>query len=438
MLKMAVRRCERRRITTPGNILWIDPRCPDLKPSPPAFCLMAWDWNGSYDAASPHFEFRLQPLGDDRGRCGRADCPDLVGATLSTSYAFVLDHYAELAWLTAGAILWTITEPLRGIGTRLSVEVSRFALKWGLLAKVCVRRYCRYVRGPAVQGKPFRTWLWKTYEAILATPMVVLEANKVHDQGLGRLLFKWLDALHEYWCVFLPTSWALVLRSLWKYYKGVGVESSRSAARARLVGRLAWTLSSLLVYASFFGLLFAYEFVEWACRGLLGVVVLMIAVNYGTVEEGGRSLGEIWALNSTLVKIDALLAPLSLSCRLWRCNENNLSERFLLELARDGYASWCLALEEQEQDERLSEAFWHMDGCEDAPRAPVRTRCGLQAERRALKAKRERDDSVEPRRGRRVPVGEDVSSWNGGHRLGTVGRSESGYDAVWSDYIVPI
>ncbi|KAE8999426.1 hypothetical protein PR003_g18826 [Phytophthora rubi] len=159
-----------------------------------------------------------------------AELAALIGAAISTSYAFVLDHYAELAWLTAGAVLWTITEPLRGIGTRLSVEVSRFALKWGLLAKVCVRRYCRYVRGPAVQGKPFRTRLWKTYEALLATPMVVLEANKVHDQGLGRLLFKWLDALHEYWCVFLPTSWAFALRSLWKYYKGVGVESGRSAA----------------------------------------------------------------------------------------------------------------------------------------------------------------------------------------------------------------
>ncbi|KAE8998921.1 hypothetical protein PR001_g19198 [Phytophthora rubi] len=362
-----------------------------------------------------------------------AELAALIGATFSTSYSFVLDHYAELTWLTAGAVLWTITELLRGIGTRLSFEVSRFVLKWGLLAKVCVKRYCRYVRGPAVQGKPFRTRLWKTYEALLATPMVVLEAHRVHDQGLGRLLFKWLDALHEYWCVFLPTSWAFALHSIWKYYKGVGVESGRSAARARLVGRLVRTLCSLLVYASFFGLLFAYEFMEWACRGLLGVVVLMAAVNYGTVASGGDSFDEVWACNSTLITVDALLALLSLPCRLWRCYENKLSERSLLELARDGYASWCLALEEQEQAERLSEAFWRMDGGGDAPRTPVRTRSGLQAERRALKAKRERDAAVEPRRGRRVPVGEDVPSWNGGHRLGTVDRSESGYDAVGSE-----
>ncbi|KAE9048413.1 hypothetical protein PR001_g3814 [Phytophthora rubi] len=159
----------------------------------------------------------------------------------------------------------------------------------------------------------------------------------------------------------------------------------------------------------------------------------MVAVNYGTVASGGGSFDEIWACNSTLITVDALLALVSLSCRLWRCYENKLSERSLLELARDGYAYWCLALEEQEQAERLSEAFWRMDGGGDAPRTPVRTRSGLQAERRALKAKRERDAAVEPRRGRRVPVGEDVPSWNGGRRLGTVDRSESGYDAVCSE-----
>ncbi|KAE9350929.1 hypothetical protein PR003_g5134 [Phytophthora rubi] len=229
--------------------------------------------------------------------------------------------------------------------------------------------------------------------------MVVLEANKVQDQGLGRLLFKWRDALHETWCVFLTTSWTLALRSLRKYYKGVGVESRRSAARARLVGRLVWTLGSLLAYASFCGLMFAYEFVEWACRGLLGMVGLMIAINYGTVEGGGNSFGEIWTLSSTLVTIDALLVLLSLSCRLWRCYEDNLSKHSLLELARDSYASWCLALEEQEQVERLSEAFWRMDGGEDAPRIPARTRSGLQAERRALKAKRGEDTPVESSRG---------------------------------------
>ncbi|KAE8888392.1 hypothetical protein PF005_g6552 [Phytophthora fragariae] len=85
---------------------------------------------------------------------------DLLLDATATVCVFVAEHYFELAWLTAGAALRTITEPLRGIDTRLSEEVLKFSLKWGLLAKICVRRYCRYVPGPAVQEIPFWTKLW--------------------------------------------------------------------------------------------------------------------------------------------------------------------------------------------------------------------------------------------------------------------------------------
>ncbi|EGZ10629.1 hypothetical protein PHYSODRAFT_519586, partial [Phytophthora sojae] len=43
-----------------------------------------------------------------------------------------------------------------------------------------------------------------------------------------------------------------------------------------------------------------------------------------------------------------------------------------------GYAAWCAALKEQEQAERLSEAFWRMDSDGNAPRRQVRTRSRLQ------------------------------------------------------------
>ncbi|KAE9314046.1 hypothetical protein PR003_g19352 [Phytophthora rubi] len=130
---MVVRGCERRRIPTPGNGLWIVPRCPGFKPSPHASCLAARDRNGSCVAAklefaiSPVLSFVYSPM--ETTADVATELAALIGATFSISYAFVLDHYAELAWLTTGAVLWTITEPLRGIGTRLSVEVSRFALK---------------------------------------------------------------------------------------------------------------------------------------------------------------------------------------------------------------------------------------------------------------------------------------------------------------------
>ncbi|KAE8985154.1 hypothetical protein PR003_g18875 [Phytophthora rubi] len=91
----------------------------------------------------------------------------------TTSYEFRL----ELVWLAVGAVIWMITEPLRGIGSRIVSETSTFALKWGLMAKLCVRRYCRYVRGPAVQSHTLHVKAWKMFEALLATPMVVLEAR---------------------------------------------------------------------------------------------------------------------------------------------------------------------------------------------------------------------------------------------------------------------
>ncbi|KAG6956338.1 hypothetical protein JG688_00011464 [Phytophthora aleatoria] len=78
-------------------------------------------------------------------------------------------------------------------------------------------------------------------------------------------------------------------------------------------------------------------------------------------------------------------------------------------------------MEEQEQADRLSEAFWRADGgVSDTPRQQMRTLSGIQAERRALHARiraTEREEEA-ARRGRRVLVGEDVPSENGGNRLG--------------------
>ncbi|KAE9132029.1 hypothetical protein PF010_g3328 [Phytophthora fragariae] len=126
-----------------------------------------------------------------------------VAASVSSVGAACYESRSELTWLAAGVVIWMITEPIRGSGSRLVSEVSAFALKWGLLAKLCVRRYCRCVRVPAVQGQPLRVKSWKMFEALLATPMDVLEARKARDDGLDRLLYKWAEAFYEYWCVFL-------------------------------------------------------------------------------------------------------------------------------------------------------------------------------------------------------------------------------------------
>ncbi|KAF1791718.1 hypothetical protein GQ600_25857 [Phytophthora cactorum] len=75
---------------------------------------------------------------------------------------------------------------------------------------------------------------WKTYEAVLATPIVVLAARKKHLQGLGRLVGRF-DA---YWCVFLPDSVSLAWHTTVNYWCGSGVELKRTGSRAWFVVRV--------------------------------------------------------------------------------------------------------------------------------------------------------------------------------------------------------
>ncbi|KAF4132119.1 hypothetical protein GN958_ATG18686 [Phytophthora infestans] len=97
--------------------------------------------------------------------------------------------------------------------------------------------------------------------------MVVLAARKEHLDGLGRLLYKWLDALHAYRCVFLPEAVALAWKMTVKYWYGSGVELQRAWARAWLLVRVWWTVVTLIVYATFYGVLFLYEIVEGVWLG---------------------------------------------------------------------------------------------------------------------------------------------------------------------------
>ncbi|GMF26736.1 unnamed protein product [Phytophthora fragariaefolia] len=344
---------------------------------------------------------------------------EVAATTVTSTGNLFAEHKLVLLWLIAGALIWTITEPLRKIGTRATLEGSHFVLKWGLLARLCLHRYCKYVRGPAVRGQPFRARMWKIYEAILATPMVVLEVKKMNGEGLGRLIYKWLDALHEYWCVFLPESWRFAWLTWKKYCRGSRMEAKRAAARALLCGRAGWTVISLGIYFAFYGILFSYECLEWACRGFQGVFVLVVTASYALASKQGETLNDIVRTNYLLLLVDGSILVVGVVSRLWRWYEATVGERSPVSMAKEGYAAWCSALEEQEQADRLREAFWRMDGGGDAPRTPVRTRSGLEAERRALRAKREVARTVGSRRGRRRLVGEDVPSRDGGQRLGS-------------------
>ncbi|KAG3161566.1 hypothetical protein PC128_g20767 [Phytophthora cactorum] len=168
--------------------------------------------------------------------------------------------------------------------------------------KMCITRYRHYVRGPAVQNQPWTTKWWKTYEAQLATYM---GARKEHLNGLGRLVYKCLDAIHAYWCVFLPDSASLAKDTTVKYWHGFKVELKRIWSRVWFVERASWTDVSLMAYAMFYGVLFLYEIIEGVCFGWPGVVVLTLVMNYpygeneDVVEIGGISLGHgavVWSV----------------------------------------------------------------------------------------------------------------------------------------------
>ncbi|EEY68055.1 uncharacterized protein PITG_18492 [Phytophthora infestans T30-4] len=123
--------------------------------------------------------------------------------------------------------------------------------------------------------------------------MVVLAARKEHFDGQGRLLYKWFDALHAYWCVFLPEAVTLTWKTTVKYWYGSGAELQRTWAHTWFVVVVWWTVVTLIVYATFYGVLFLYEIVEGVCVGWPGVVILTVTMDYTFASNGGVvGLGE--------------------------------------------------------------------------------------------------------------------------------------------------
>ncbi|EGZ19043.1 hypothetical protein PHYSODRAFT_376471, partial [Phytophthora sojae] len=104
----------------------------------------------------------------------------------------------------------------------------------------------------------------------------MLESKGEHEDGLGRLLYKWLDALHELWCVFLPETWASGRKACSKFCTDASLESGRSVARAKLVAKVVWTLTSLILFSAFYAPLFIYEVFEWICQGVAGVFAVVV------------------------------------------------------------------------------------------------------------------------------------------------------------------
>ncbi|KAE9010338.1 hypothetical protein PR001_g15107 [Phytophthora rubi] len=105
-----------------------------------------------------------------------------------------------------------------------------------------------------------------------------------------------------------------------------------------------------------------------------------------------------------------VVVTIGVASRLLKKYEAASGGRSPAKMAEDSYADSLREVEGLQQAERLSEAFWRADGNVGRPK-PVRTLSGLRAQQRALRAKMKADKEAETaRRGRRIPVGEDVPS----------------------------
>ncbi|GMF31235.1 unnamed protein product [Phytophthora fragariaefolia] len=360
---------------------------------------------------------------------------------VATGWAFALAHWQWWLVLTVFAAVWTVTAPLRGLVGRLLLTTGSFVYMWTEITKACLHRYRKYVRKPEMLERPWYSRWHKSAEALIGTPVVVLVARKEHLDGLGRLLYKWLDAQDAWWCVFLPDTLEAACWASAHYWEGLHVESARTADRAGILAGTVWTVITVSLYALCVCVLFVYETVEGICQGWLGVLGVLSVMNFVFSGDEGLVIAEGVALNRTVVDFSVGVVLVGCASRLWHLFETE--EPSPLDRVSERYREWQLAMEEQEQAERLADAFWHMVG--GAGRAPAGAADAVRsatADRRALRGSRAlhraRWESVraaefakvesakaEARRGRRGVVGEDVPSENGPYRSSGI-RPRSG------------
>ncbi|OWZ09625.1 hypothetical protein PHMEG_00017645, partial [Phytophthora megakarya] len=223
-----------------------------------------------------------------------------------------------------------------------------------------------------------------------------------------------------------------------KYANGVRMEWWRTSSRAC---KWAWTLTYVLLFGHFYLIVCTYELIEWLCLGWQTVAILLLVINYYCASFAGVLQGDFSAVNLTVLLGSLAVVVIALVSHWWRWFEGTKDERSPARLVGEGYASYRKDLEEQEQAERLSEAFWCLDGgTDDVMRHPVPTVSGIRAEQGKMRAKMKAAQDSEALRGCQAKVGENVTCGTDGHRLGD--RSEPPHaviqvaEDIWEDQLV--
>ncbi|KAE8987439.1 hypothetical protein PR002_g22050 [Phytophthora rubi] len=257
--------------------------------------------------------------------------------------------------------------------------------------------------------------------------MIELVVQDEHQHGLGRVVYKFCDAFHAYFYVFIPETGEYGWRATTQYKEALRSKWGDAIRRAWFMLCTGWALIQTTGYVVTYSLLSAYDLMETVCLGWFGVVTVTVAANYyvgngqGLVLYGEFEIGWWPALGRSLVMLTGLT---SRACR-W------LAYTSPSPLAKIGDLCEQLkeTMENRAQIEHLALAFWKEDGgVGPVPRDAVEA---LRAARAAGDAARESrvnhrelwkevravgEANEEPRRGRRSTVGEDVPSGNGPYR----------------------
>ncbi|KAE9118321.1 hypothetical protein PF010_g8267 [Phytophthora fragariae] len=264
-------------------------------------------------------------------------------------------------------------------------------------------------------------------ESLLGTPTIELVVQDEHQHGFGRVVYKFCDAFHAYFYVFIPETGEYGWRAMTQYKEDLRSKWGDTFRRAWFVLCTGWAVIQTTGYVATYSLLSAYNLMETVCMGWFGVATVLMAVNYylgngqGVVLYGQLEIGWWPALGSSVV---VLTGVTSRACR-W------LAYTRPSPLAKIGDLCEQLkeTMEDRAQIERLAHAFWKEDGgVGPVPRDAVEALRAARAARNAARESRANhrelweevhavsETDEEPRRGRRSTVGEDVPSGNGPYR----------------------
>jgi len=273
---------------------------------------------------------------------------------------FIVVHRTELTWVVCGVLVGAVLAPLHGLVTGPFCAGCDLVYKWASIVRQCFSRYRGFMLSREVQDAgTLRRW-WMLSESLLGTPMVELTVQGEHKYGFGRVVYKFCDAFHNYWFVFVPETGEYGWKATVEYQEDLRSKWEATFGRAWFVLCTLWTVILTVSYVVVYCALGAYDLVETVCQGWCGVLALLLSIDYywgngeGVVVHGDFEVGWWQAVLHGLV---VMAGVVSRTCR-WLA----YSRPSPMAKVGDLCEQWKETMEDRAQIERLAQAFWREDG----------------------------------------------------------------------------